>query len=489
MVSKFKNWRKTALTLVSAGIACLLTVTGPTSIAYAQDGIRIDTGGTSDTSRSLLLPLNKAAVVELPRGAADVLISNPTLVEAVVRNPRKVYILGMAVGETNAFFFDAQGRQILNLEIRIERDLDVLSELYTRLIPEGRIEVEAVNDNILLRGTVNSNAEAKMAQDIASRFVGDETLVMNMVSIRDQGQVMLKVRIVEMQRRLIKQLGIDTSGTATVDNSVIELAANNSFAISGNALGGLNAEIGIGSVGNLRDLSFSFDAFEQAGLVRVLAEPNITAVSGESASFLAGGEFPIPVAGSFGSQSVEFREYGVVLGFTPVVLSKGRISLDVQTEVSEVTSVGGVTLGGTVFTDDATGETIRTEGFNVPGLAIRRAETTVELPSGGSLAIAGLLQENIQSAVDGVPALKDVAVLGQLFRSNEFQRDETELVIIVTPYLVNSTHISNLTEPDDGWKPASDAENVLLGKLETSNGVSSQSNQRNLQGPMGFIID
>ena len=274
-----------------------------------------------------------------------------------------------------------------------------------------------------------------------------------------------------------------------IDNNVFDLAIDNSFAVNGSSLGGLNAAARLAANGNLRRLDLNFDAFEQMGLVRVLAEPNITAVSGEPASFLAGGEFPVPAASGLGTTSIEFKKYGVGLGFTPVVLSKGRINLKIKTEVSDLSATTGVTIGGFIRTNPDTGEQERVEGFTVPGLNVRTAETTVELPSGGSLAMAGLLQENIQSAVEGLPGLKDVAVLGQLFRSNDFLRNETELVIIVTPYLVEPTHMSNLSSPDDGFKSASDAEMVLLGKLESNNGMRPQSTDRNLQGPLGFIID
>ncbi len=490
MMFTIKKWQKSAAILTALLMAGLVApVALAPSAAAASDGVRIDTGGTNQTSRSLVLPLNKMAVVELPRDVSDVVVAQPDKVEAVVRSPRKIYIIGMEVGQTNAFFFDNKGREILNLEIRVERDLDALSEVYSRILPNARLQVEAVNDNIILRGVVANNSEAQQAFDIAVRYVGDPLLVMNMLTIRERGQVMLKVRIVEMQRRLIKQLGIDSNGTAVIDNNVFDLAIDNSFAVNGRSLGGLNADVGLAANGNLRRLDLNFDAFEQMGLVRVLAEPNITAVSGEPASFLAGGEFPVPAASGLGTTSIEFKKYGVGLGFTPVVLSKGRINLKIKTEVSDLSATTGVTIGGFIRTNPDTGEQERVEGFTVPGLNVRTAETTVELPSGGSLAMAGLLQENIQSAVEGLPGLKDVAVLGQLFRSNDFLRNETELVIIVTPYLVEPTHMSNLSSPDDGFKSASDAEMVLLGKLESNNGMRPQSTDRNLQGPLGFIID
>ena len=469
---------------------CALTATGlADATAWAQRGsqpVRIDAGGESAVSKSLVLPLNKAAIVELPQAASDVLVSQPAVVDAVVRSPRRVFLLGLSIGETNAFFFDARGRQILNLEIQVERDVDALSDLIRRIMPDSRIKIESVNDNIILRGVVQSATEAANANALAVRFIGgDEQKVVNFLNVRDRDQVMLKVRIVEMQRQLLKQLGVATSGTVRLSNAAFSFAANN--AISTN--GGLGLTGTKANTGDLEDLDASLQAFESTGLVRVLAEPNLTAVSGESARFLAGGEFPVPVGQEDGVISIEFKEFGVGLGFTPLVLSRGRINLKIATEVSEVTTENAFFVPGVTTIDDE-GNLITTAGLSIPGLSVRRANTVVELPSGSSLMMAGLLQEDMRSTIEGVPGVKDVPVLGQLFRSRNFTNNETELVILVTPYLVDATHESNLVDPSEGMVPASDLETIILGKLVSTYGLAGSGvKEASLQGPMGFILD
>lgn len=469
---------------------CVLAATGlADTTAWAQRGsqpVRIDAGGESAVSKSLVLPLNKAAIVELPQAASDVLVSQPTVVDAVVRSPRRVYLLGLSIGETNAFFFDARGRQILNLEIQVERDVDALSDLMRRIMPDSRIKIESVNDNIILRGVVQSASEAANANALAVRFIGgDEKKVVNLLNVRDRDQVMLKVRIVEMQRQLLKQLGVATSGTVRLSNAAFTFAANN--AISTN--GGLGLTGTRANTGDLEDLDASLQAFESTGLVRVLAEPNLTAVSGESARFLAGGEFPVPVGQEDGVISIEFKEFGVGLGFTPLVLSRGRINIKIATEVSEVTTENAFFVPGVTTVDDE-GNLITTAGLSIPGLSVRRANTVVELPSGSSLMMAGLLQEDMRSTIEGVPGMKDVPVLGQLFRSRNFTNNETELVILVTPYLVDATHESNLVDPSEGMVPASDIETIVLGKLVSTYGLAGSGvKEASLQGPMGFILD
>ncbi|MEO1135600.1 MAG: type II and III secretion system protein family protein [Pseudomonadota bacterium] len=466
-----------------------LVAFGATSPASAQRGnqpVRIDMGGESAVSKSIILPLNKAAIVELPHAAADVLVSQPSVVDAVVRSPRRVYLLGLETGQTNAFFFDSRGRQILNLEIQVERDTDALDNLFSRVMPESRIKVEVINNNIILRGIVQTAAEVANATELAARFVGNPDFVINMLTVRDPEQVMLKVRIVEMQRQLLKQLGVSIEGSIPISNSAFSFAARNAITTNGGlGLGGARPNPG----GTLQDLEASFQAFESNGLVRVLAEPNLTAVSGESARFLAGGEFPVPVGQDDGVISIEFKEFGVGLGFSPLVLSKGRINMKISTEVSEITTENSFFVPGAT-TVDGEGNLVSTAGLSIPGLSVRRANTVVELPSGGSLVMAGLLQEDMRSTVEGVPGVKDVPVLGQLFRSRNYANNETELVIIVTPYLVNATHEAHLLDPTEGFVPASDAESILLGKIVSTYGLAGAGvNDASLRGPMGFILD
>ncbi len=496
------------LALAAFGAALSLADAAAQSVKLAaapnQVDSRVDLGGVSGVSKSIILPLNKAAIVELPKAAADVLVAGPTIVDAVVRSPRRVYLLGLETGQTNAFFFDSAGRQILNLEIRVEQDVDALNELLARLMPEARITAEALNDNVVLRGAVRSSVQAANAVDLAERFLGEEDSVVSMVSIQQREQVMLKVRIVEMQRSIIKQLGVDLNGAAAIFGGVgfqrAAIEAASGVIGSGVASSGLNFDFArFFNADGSTNIGATVQALEGVGLVKTLAEPTLTAVSGEAANFLAGGEFPIPIGQNDNAISIEFKEFGVGLGFTPLVLDKGRISVKIETEVSEITSTNNFTLGGQTITvpggGDADGnqlppQIITSGGLTIPAFTVRRARTTVELPSGGSMMMAGLLQENMRENVNGLPALKDVPVLGQLFRSRDYENNETELVVIVTPYLVDPTHESELADPSTGFVMASDMEKILLGKIAATYGLASAGvEEKTLQGPLGFILD
>lgn len=437
-------------------------------------GSRITRGGDSIASRTLVLPEGKAAVIELPRAASDILVSDPNVVEAVIRTPRRVYLMGRSAGVANAFFFDSRDDQILNLEIRIEKDGSVIADMISRLLPTARINVETLADSIVLHGTADNAADAQRALEIAERFssggAGGET-VMSMITVREPGQVMLKVRILEMQRSLARQLGVDLNG-------VVQLSADDVIgfsSISGTS-GGLGGSISARTaLGDADPINAAIDAFEQNGLVRTLAEPSLIAMSGEEAEFFAGGEvgFPVVQPGGLGGAALvtaEFRPFGVELKFQPTVRSKGSINLVLATSVSDVNRALGV--------------------GDIPGFLSRGTTTTIDLPSGTSFAIAGLLQENIQETIEGVPALKETPVLGQLFRSQNFERRETELVIIATPYLVEPTTLAELTEPGEDFVPPSALEGALLGKLEAANGIRARGvREARLSGPIGFILD
>ena len=491
---KISNKGARALAAFGASVAMTLAAAlQPAAAQYGNKEVRIDTGGQSAVSKSIVLPLDKAAIVELPLAAADVLVSQPTVVDAVIRSPRRVYLLGLTTGQTNAFFFDSRGRQILNLEIVVERDMDALSGLLTRILPDARIEIESISDTVVLRGTAQNATEVANATLLAQRFIEDDEKVVNLIAVREPDQVMLKVRIVEMQRAIMRQLGISTSGTVQLDNLAFNLSTGG-FASRGQFLGDLantteTFAANRNSLGDLQELDAELDLLETTGLIRVLAEPNLTALSGESARFLAGGEFPVPVGQDDGVISIEFKEFGVGLGFSPVVLSKGRINLEVNTEVSEVTTDNAFFVPGATTVDD-NGNLITTTGLAIPGLSVRRANTTVEMPSGGSLVMAGMLQEDMRQSIEGVPGVKDVPVLGALFRSREYQNSETELVIIVTPYLVEPTHESDLVTPDKGFATASEAESLIMGRMMARYGLAGAGvREASLQGPMGFILD
>jgi pilus assembly protein CpaC len=440
---------------------------------------------TQGAHRRITLSLNKAMIVQLDSDARDALVSNPDIVDAVVRSPRRIFLLANKTGQTNAFFFDAAGRQILSLDITVEKDTSDLAAMMKQSLPNSAIQVSSVNDNVVLSGNVATAMEAARAVDIAGRFAGDPKKVVNMLKVTGGQQVMLRVRVSEMQRQIAKQFGINLE-SATVHatgNVPIALSTDNQFGLLGRALDDLSGgQIGQVCTSGANPLSSgtctihpnniegTFKALEQVGLLHTLAEPNLTAVSGETAKFLAGGEFPVPSGrDQQGNVSITFKQFGVGLSFTPVVLSDGRISLQISTEVSELTNTGAFTLqGGSAV--GSNGQTVTTPGLTIPALAVRRAETTVELPSGGAFAIAGLMQHTTKQMIDAFPGVKDLPVLGALFRSRDFQNDETELVVTVTAYLVTPTAAGKLATPSDGFVPAADAETLLLGRLNAVHG-------------------
>lgn len=496
MRKKRPDWKRRVAKLCTLlGAIALAATMGPGSdraVWAAGDAqlVRISEGGTSTASRSLVLGLSKAAIIELPVDARDVLVSNPAIVDAVIRTARRTYLIGMEVGQTNAFFFNERGEQILNLEIRVERDLSPLGEMLSRFLPNARIKVEAVNNNVVLSGRVSNAAQATQARELASRFIGNDENVLNMLSIEGKEQVMLRVTVAEMQRSLVKQLGVDLTSRVDFGSLVLSLATQNEFSLQGRSLGGLTSNPANAPATGSEDLNGALRALERAGLLRTLAEPNLTAISGESANFLAGGEFPVPISQDRnGNVIIEFKPFGVGLGFSPVVLGEGNISLKISTEVSELTSEGSFVFGGTSLTD-INGNIVSTNGVTVPALRVRRAETTVELPSGGSMVMAGLLSETTKQNIDGVPGVKDVPVLGALFRSRDFQANETELVVIVTPYLVDPTSRDKLVLPTDGYAPASDLDTFLMGRLNATYGVAgAREVEGSLQGPVGFVVE
>ncbi|TNE58038.1 MAG: type II and III secretion system protein family protein [Alphaproteobacteria bacterium] len=493
---------KQAAISVLVGAGALVTVP-----AHAGDDVEhfvVNQGDTGQTKR-IVLSLDKGAIVELPTDARDVLASNPTVVDAMVRTQRRIYIIGKKVGQANVFVLDSAGKQILNLEVQVERDVTPLENMLKRYLPNSRIEVSALNDRVVLTGFVPSAAASAQAKELAEKFIdkGTEDTVVNLLAIDANEQVMLKVRIVEMQRSVSKQfgmsweafvspdgniIGFDANGVPLTDGStIVNSVGDNPFSLIGKALS--NTAFTAAHLGSDGGAAATLSLMERTGLVKTLAEPTLTAISGEAANFLAGGEFPVPTGRDRdGNVNITFKKFGVGLGFTPVVLDEGRISLRISTEVSELASKGSILMGAnTLVNDDGSITTIG--GINIPALRVRRAESTVELPSGGSLVMAGLLQENSGQTIDGLPGAKDVPVLGALFRSRDFQSDETELVIIVTPYLVNPVNERELKTPADGFAPPSDLGTILLGRLNSVYGVGNNSKPSNWQGPVGHIVE
>ncbi|HEY5238795.1 MAG TPA: type II and III secretion system protein family protein [Rhizomicrobium sp.] len=473
--------------------------------------VTISTHGNGVVNERMNLALNKAAIIELDADARDVLVSNPSIVDAVVRTPRRIFLMGQKLGETNAFFFDQAGHQILSIDVHVMRDVSELQAAFHDDMPDTTIHAEGLNDSVVLTGMVNNSQEAARAADMAGRFVGDPAKVVNMLKTSANEQVLLKVRVAEIQRNIAKQLGINLAEAAIVGGVPIIAGTANPFGLLGRALSdasggqigavcgavgaaktitntvtninnvsnnpnllqpgvanGTTTTTSAGSCSSPNNLSGSFTALEQIGLAHTLAEPNLTAVSGETAKFLAGGEFPVPTSrDQLGNVVVEFKQFGVGLSFTPIVLSENRISLQISTEVSELTNEGAFLQQTATFTDPTTGVSTTVQGLSIPALAVRRAETTVELPSGGSFAIAGLLQHTTKQDIDRFPGLGQMPVLGALFRSRDFQNNESELVVIASAYLVNPTHESKLAAPTDGFIPAADADTIFLGRLNT----------------------
>ncbi len=463
-----------------------------------QSSLNFSSGGQGRISQKITIGLNKSVIVDLPKDVRDVMVSHPQFVDAVIQSSRRAYLIGMAEGQTNVFFFDNSGQQMVTLEIIVQKDLQPLLDLFKEFIPDSNLKARMVEGNILVSGSVGLPVDANRAKDLAQQFVGGNGKVLNMISVSSNEQVMLKVKIVEINRSAVKRLGVNLSGVVAGDvnaafntNNRFPLSAGNGVdslfygvfgkdpasCIASTALRGANMfnsifpELAAGQ--SINCLAPAIEAFERTGVLRTLAQPNLTAISGESASFLAGGEFPIPVAEDDGI-SVEFKPFGVGLSFVPVVLSPGRISLQVSTEVSDISQANSITAGL----------------VSIPGLSVRRAKTQVELPSGGSLVIGGLLSDELRQSIEGTPGLKDLPILGKLFRSKDFIRSETELMVIITPYLVKSVATSELTQPDAGFSPASQRDGILMGRINRVYGNGSKPlTAGGYKGEYGYIVD
>lgn len=432
----------------------------------------------SGTTKIVRLPVGKARVVKLPAPVRDVLVATPATAEVIVKTPTVAYLLGNAVGTTNAFFFDADGNEIARLEIRVELDVETVRQAMTELMPDLAIKVTAVDDTLFLSGSVRSPDMAENARQIASRFVTDAANVVNLLSIVEDQQVLLQVRVAEVSRNVLKEVGfnlqnlftgaINTITSNAVPNLAASLLTTNGTLAPPFARGNFSYTSDSGDI-----LTLTINALERNGLIKTLAEPNLTAISGETANFLAGGEFPVPVPTTDGI-AIEFRSFGIGLNFTPVVLNSGRISLRISTEVSALSNEGAITIAG----------------VSVSALTVRRAETTVELPSGGSLIIAGLLSDDLRTGVEGVPWLKDVPILGAFFRNNNIDRTENELVVTVTSYLVRPLERRGLREPIDGVSAPSDFELFFLGRLEGIyvGEAGPKTTTTALRGPIGYIV-
>lgn len=435
-------------------------------------------------ARSLSLGVSKSVVIDLPRDIKDVLVADPLIANAVVRSAQRAYIIGVKVGQTNIVFFDSAGQQIAAYDIAVTRDLNGIRAALKQTLPNSDIRVEGVGvKGVLLSGSVTSPVDAQQAGEVAARLAEGPDNVVNSIMVRGRDQVMLKVTVAEVQREIIKQLGIDLSASMNYGTAVVNFNNTNPFTAYGRQL--VTGNSVAGKFGGASSVTATLRAMESAGVVRTLAEPNLTAISGEAATFIAGGEFPVPSGYNYdpvthvGTTQIAFKKFGISLNFTPVVMSEGRISLRVMTEVSELSNENSITL------TQSSGD-----GLTVPSIKTRRAETTLEIPSGGSMAMAGLIQEQTKQAINGLPGMSQLPVLGTLFRSRDFVNRQTELMVLVTPYVVRAVAQKDLSRPDDGFTAASDPQADLLGNINRIYGVPGKPGPaQSYRGTYGFITD
>lgn len=376
--------------------------------------------GSAMADQRIQLTLGKADTLDIDAPIADILVANPTVVNAGPLSSNRLYLVGSEVGDTNILLFDEAGNIIDRITVHVKIDEVTLRHTLQEFFPDQDITARTVGDDIILSGQVDSPSVASRVSDIANRFLdseADDNRIMNMMTVKGEQQVLLNVRIVEAQRSILRELGVNTEINESLgDLNTLSTTIGPSTALTGEPFSIGNLLYDSSALGPLNTV---FRALEQDGLVNTLAEPNLTAISGETASFLAGGEFPVPVGREDGELTIEFRQFGVALGFTPTVLSNDRISLNLATEVSQLSNQGRLELNNA----------------SIPSLSVRRAESTVELGSGGRLMIAGLIESDATQSMTGLPGVSNIPILGELFKSRSFRRDESELVVMVTAYI------------------------------------------------------
>lgn len=452
------------------------------------------------------VPINRSELVTTSSDMSEVIVTDPDVADVYVHGKRKVSVIGKQIGQTTLRAFDADHKLIRSLDISVTYDLPAVRRALKEFLPGERIGVSMVNTRIALTGEVSGAEAVAAAMEIAQEFVrgkltaeeavtrkkfiegnsttaGEVSPVINMMKVAAGQQVMLRIRIGEIQRNAVKNLGVNLTsfnggdtgfmiGTGTgqfgnVSGDNPAFGYNQFFGTTGGAsFGSIGGNVTLGNTG----ISAAIDALERDGLVKVLAEPNLVALSGEEAQFLAGGEFPIPVAQQLGTTTIEYKPFGVALKFTPFVLSPNRLRIQVMPEVSEISNENAITTS---------------DGFNAPSIVTRRASTTVELAPGESFMIAGLMRDNMSSTINELPGIGEIPVLSALFRSTAFQRNETELVIAVTPYIVDPVKGSDIKMPTDDFRPASFTESVFFGAVGSNRGIKDPS----LEGPSGFMTD
>ncbi len=480
---------------VLAASLLAMVLAGPGAVMLQAVGAPFGvTGAHAEITRTLKLGQGKSAVMRLPAGIKDILLGNTKIADVVLRSRQTMYVFGRKVGQTNVFLLDAQGNPVASVNIIVSIDPRPLQRMIKKVLPDTHITVESTGDQIILGGTAKTPAQVNKAMQLAVGFLGKnlqnndgnqantdpkklQLKIINAVRVTGKDQVTIKVKLAEVQRQVMKQLRTNLANVRFNFGGLTSFIFGGTVPFSlGNNLGEYGGSLAYNK--GSTTIEGLFQAMERDGLMRLLAEPTLTAVSGESARFMAGGEVPIfagydPLTGTY---KYKLKPVGVMLGFSPLVLSENRISLKVRVEVSEVSSRYSLAF---------------TERLSVPGTEKREAMTTVELPSGGTLALAGMIHEQTKQNIDGVPGLKNLPILGALFRSREFQTNQTELVVLATPYIVSPRNEKKFTTPLDRLNLASDYQNYFLGRLQRvyGGGKNSGDGNRTYHGNVGFIVE
>jgi pilus assembly protein CpaC len=447
-----------ARALLFAGLLASALAVAPAPAFADTSHLRL-TQASFGSTQQLSIDLNKSVIVDLPVDVKEVIVGQPSVAPTIMRSKRRAIIQGGAAGSTNIFFLDGAGQTISVIDLSVldtstdSADAASLTAALQRLIPGSHIVVEAFGERVVLSGSVRSGEDLAKATAIATQFTGDASNLANLITVGGGQQVMLKVTVAEVNRDALRQFGINLSGSLTVGN--VSLGFNNT------QTSGTNGIAGSLSVPNLT-INAALRALENRGAVHTLAEPTLTAMSGQPAEFLVGGEFPVAGTDNNGNATTQFKQYGVNLNFTPTVKSNGQILLLVDTSVSEPANGGAVTE--------------------------RSAKTTVELGAGETLSIAGIFQDSVRQQINQMPGLGDIPILGALFRSREFEHRQTELVILVTPYIAQT---GRPTLPTEQTTIATDAQAIFLGRMENNYGVGRDKDglRTGYNGSVGFILD
>ena len=473
--------------------ACMIGGTLPSALAAKGDLVSLSSDEI-EVKKPLQITLGKAELVDVGEDLSDVLVADSSVIDVMAVQSDRLYIVGQRVGDTNIILLDEEGNLVKRLDVHVTYDLQAIQAMVDELFEGEEIRVRSIHDQIVLTGTASSADRASKIANLVSHYVSDLTddggstdaLISNLIETRGEQQVMLKVRIVEATRNVLRELGLETNfndpneaATTAIFGSTQPssfLNGSDSFTFGSNiglsqdpvGVGRIIADTGLRGIG---EIGLFLEALEQENLANILAEPNLTTVSGEQAGFLAGGEFPVPVGrDNVGNVVVEFREFGVSLNFRPIVMSGELISMQMNTEVSSLDFENAVVLAD----------------LTVPGRDIRRAETTVEMPSGASLMIAGLLQSDAVKGMSGLPGISKTPVLGDLVSSHSFERNETELIVIVTPYLVkpyaDEKVVERIPEQRTNYLANSFAANIRR-EYEADEDLFSEDNQ------FGYLLD